>query len=336
MTGMVWSTPSRGGYLYADNLDKHLRMALQNTCKFRAFADPKEDALGLHKGNTYRWDRISTIANRGGPLSELQRMPESQATVGQSELTIQEFGNSIPYTGLLDLQSELAVKDAIDQVLRDDARGTLDRMVAYEYFQTPLRVSPASGTSTTEIVLTTNSAASTTNNIALGLGHVKAVSDTMKDRNIPAYDGDDYAAISHASTLTNVRDEMEDIHQYTETGISLIFRGEIGRYRNVRFVEQTEVPKGHANDAAFSESSASANFIYSATNDAWNNAKSSWCLFFGADTVIEAPAVPEEVRAKIPEDYGRSHGLAWYYLGGAGLTHTDAENARCILWDSAA
>lgn len=311
MTGMVWSTPSRGGYLYADNLDKHLRMALQNTCKFRQFADPKEDALGLHKGNTYRWDRISTIANRGGPIGELQRMPESQATIGQSELTIQEFGNSVPYTGLLDLLSELAVKDAIDQVLRDDARGTLDRMVAYQYFQTPLRAAAAS--STTDIVLTTNSATATTNDVKLGLGHVKAISDTMKDRNIPAYDGDDYAAISHASTLTNVRDEMEDIHQYTETGINLIFRGEIGRYRNVRFAEQTEVPKGHANDAAFSTSSASSNYIYTATSDAWNNAKSSWVLFFGADTVIEAPAVPEEVRAKIPEDFGRSHGLAWLH-----------------------
>lgn len=335
MTGMVWSTPSKGGYLYADNLDKHLRMQLQATCKFRQFADPKEDAIGLHKGNTYRWDRISSIANRGGPIDELQRMPESEATVGQAELVIREFGNSVPYTGLLDLMSELAVKDAIDQVLRDDARGTLDRMVAYQYFQTPLRVSPSGGTSTTDIVLTTNSTASTTNNIALGLGHVKAISDTMKDRNIPAYDGDDYAALSHASTLTNVRDEMEDIHQYTETGINLIFRGEIGRYRNVRFAEQTEVPKGHANDAAFSASAASANYIYQATNDAWNNAKSSWCVFFGSDTVIEAPGVPEEVRAMIPQDYGRAHGLAWYYVGQAGLTHTDATNARCVLWDSA-
>lgn len=336
MTGMVWSTPSRGGYLYADNLSDHLRMQLQNTCKFRAFADPKEDAIGLHKGNTYRWDRISAIENRGGPIDELQRMPESQASVGQSELTVREFGNSVPYSNLLDLMSEIAVKDAIDLVLRDDARGTLDRAAAYQYFQTPLRVSPTSGTSTTSIVLTTNSAASTTNNIALGLGHVKAISDQMKDRNIPAYDGDDYAAISHASTLTTVRDSMEGIHQYTETGVNLIFRGEIGRYRNVRFVEQTEVPKGHANDAAFSSSSASANYIYTASNDAWNNGLSSWCLFFGSDTVVEAPAVPEEVRAKLPGDYGRDMGLAWYYLGGFGLTHSDATNARCVLWDSAA
>ena len=35
-----------------------------------------------------------------------------------------------------------------------------------------------------------------------------------------------------------------------------------------------------------------------------------------------------EVRAKIPGDYGRSRGIAWYYLGGFGLVHTDALNRR--------
>ena len=56
----------------------------------------------------------------------------------------------------------------------------------------------------------------------------------------------------------------------------------------------------------------------------------------GSDTVLEAPAIPEEIRAKLPGDYGRDKGIAWYYLGGAGLTHQDATNARVILWDSAA
>jgi len=39
-------------------------------------------------------------------------------------------------------------------------------------------------------------------------------------------------------------------------------------------------------------------------------------IFFGADPVIEAVAVAEEIRAKIPEDYGRSKGVAWYALLG--------------------
>jgi hypothetical protein len=75
---------------------------------------------------------------------------------------------------------------------------------------------------------------------------------------------------------------------------------------------------------------------------AWTNALSGWAAFFGEDTVAEAIAIPEEIRAKIPSDYGRSQGIAWYYLGGFGLTHNSTDgyspvaNERIVLWDSAA
>jgi hypothetical protein len=46
--------------------------------------------------------------------------------------------------------------------------------------------------------------------------------------------------------------------------------------------------------------------------------------------------VPEEMRGKIPGDYGRDRGIAWYYLGGYGLVHTAAAQARIVKWDSQA
>jgi len=52
--------------------------------------------------------------------------------------------------------------------------------------------------------------------------------------------------------------------------------------------------------------------------------------------VAEAIAVPEEMRGKIPTDYGRSKGIAWYYLGGFGIVHTSAINTRIVKWDSQA
>ncbi|MGH2362042.1 MAG: hypothetical protein ACRDGM_16070, partial [bacterium] len=68
---------------------------------------------------------------------------------------------------------------------------------------------------------------------------------------------------------------------------------------------------------------------------------SNWAFFFGEDTVAEAIAVPEEMRGKIPTDFGRSRGIAWYYLGGYGLVHPinsadNSKNARIVKWDSAA
>jgi HNH endonuclease len=58
---------------------------------------------------------------------------------------------------------------------------------AYLQFKnTQLRAEPSSGTSTTAINLDTNGTSSVTNNVALGTGHVKAIVDTMKERNIQA------------------------------------------------------------------------------------------------------------------------------------------------------
>ena len=67
-----------------------------------------------------------------------------------------------------------------------------------------------------------------------------------------------------------------------------------------------------------------------------DNTLSDWCFFFGEDTVAEAVAVPEEIRGKLPGDYGRDKGVAWYALLGFGLVHTQAAQARIIMWDSAA
>jgi hypothetical protein len=41
------------------------------------------------------------------------------------------------------------------------------------------------------------------------------------------------------------------------------------------------------------------------------------------------------MRGKIPSDYGRSKGIAWYGLLGFGLAQFQASQARIVKWDSA-
>jgi hypothetical protein len=197
-----------------------------------------------------------------------------------------------------------------------------------QFDNTPLRVEPAGGNSATSVNLDTNGTASVTNNLALGTGHVKAIVDVMKERNIPPYVVDDYLCLSHPTTLRNLKNGLETLHQYTETGLAHIFNGEIGRYESTRFCEQTFIPKGGAaNKTTFDP--------WSQTAQAWANGLSSWAFFMGGDTVTEAVCIPEEIRAKIPGDFGRSRAIAWYYLGGFGIVHPDATNARIVKWDSA-
>ena len=249
-------------------------------------------------------------------------MPETNFTIVQGTLTVTEAGNSVPYSGKLDNLSKFPVMELIQKVLKNDAVKTFDRLAWTQFNQTPLRAIPTGGTDTAAITLFTGGTVTGTNSIAYGNAHAKSVVDLMKERNIPAYLGDDYYALAWPTTLRSFKNNLETIHQYSDTGFKLIMNGEIGRYENVRYVEQTNIAKGSGTDGS--------------TVTPWVNAKSDWLFFFGNDTVAEAIAVPEEMRGKIPSDYGRSKGVAWYYLGGFGIVHTLAANARIVKWDSLA
>ena len=323
MAGQVWAVNSLGGFMYSRQLSNVLRMAVQPLVKFRQFADVRDASQqGKKKGDIFTWDVFSDVATAGGNLVETNTMPETNFTITQGTLTISEAGNSVPYSGKLDNLSKFPVMELIQKVLKNDAVKSFDRLAWYQFDQTPLRVVPTGGTDTAAVTLTTNGTATLTNSVAFNNGHAKSIVDLMKERNVPAYMGDDYYALAWPSTLRTYKNNLETIHQYSEAGFKLIMNGEIGRYENVRYVEQTNIVKGISTDGI--------------TGTAWSQGNSDWIFFFGNDTVAEAIAVPEEMRGKIPSDYGRSKGVAWYYLGGFGIVHTLQSNARIVKWDSAA
>ncbi len=335
MPAELWT--NEGDYLFSPELSDVLRTALQPLTKFRQLADAKDATKkGLHRGDKYHWNIYGDVGTQGRALAEDQPMPETNFDIAQGTLTVTEYGNSVPYTGKIEALAKHSVVDIIDKTLKNDARKAFDIAAWTQFNLTPLRIS--SSTSTTAITLTTNSIASDTNNVALGADHIKVIADTMQERNIPPFRGDDYGAISHPTTWRPLKNDLESVNQYTVIGIGRIFRGEIGRYEGIRFIEQNEIPKGGAYDTTTFDP-------YTKTADAWNNGKSSWAFFFGADTVAEAIVIPEEIRARIPTDFGRSKGIAWYYLGGFALVHSGgnslagvAQTAQCriLKWDSAA
>lgn len=307
--------------MYSRQLSNVLRMAVQPLVKFRQFADVRDASQqGKKKGDIFTWDVFSDVATAGGVITETNTMPETNFTITQGTLTVTEAGNSVPYSGKLDNLSKFPVQELIQKVLKNDAVKAFDRLAWNQFNQTLLRVIPTNGTDTAAITLYTNGTVTGTNTVAYNNGHAKSIVDLMKERNIPAYLGDDYYALAWPSTLRTFKNNLETIHQYSDTGFKLIMNGEIGRYENVRYVEQTNIAKGIGTDGI--------------VQTTWNQAKSDWIFFFGNDTVAEAIAVPEEMRGKIPSDYGRSKGVAWYYLGGFGIVHTLASNTRIVKWDS--
>lgn len=322
MAGQIWSLNSTGGYFYSRQLSNILRKDVQPLVKFRQFCDIHDiSQQGKKKGDTFTWDVISNVVNAGGVLSETATMPETNFTITQGTLTVTEAGNAIPYSGKLDNLSKFPVIKPIMSALKDDATKAFDRLAWAQFNTALLRYV---GTSTTSGVLTTNGTATATNSSAYNNTQAKVIVDTMKERNIPAYIGDDYYAIAWPTTLRTFKNNLESIKQYTETGFRLIMNGEIGRYENVRYVEQTNITKGISTTGL-------------SGGTAWTNSLSDWIFFFGNDTVMEAINTPEEIRYKIPSDYGRSKGVAWYYIGGFANPYAgNATDSRIVVWDSAA
>ena len=320
MSSQLWAVNSLGGYFYSLNLSEELRETLQPLTKFRQFADVRDASQqGQKHGDTFTWDVVGNVVTSGGTVVETNTMPETNFTITQGTLTVVEYGNSVPYSGKLDALSQWDVKKPVMQSLKNDAVKTFDRAVQTQFNNTRLRVVPIGGTSTTSLQLFTTGTCTTTNSAAYSSTYHKMVVDLMKERNIPAYLGDDYIAIAWPSTYRTLKNNMETLHQYTPPGLGLIMNGEIGRYETTRFIEQTNIGHGR---------------LYN--NSAWTTGVSDWIFLFGEDTVMEGVVVPEEIRAKIPTDYGRSKGVAYYALMGWGIVQTNATDDRIVVWDSAA
>ncbi len=328
MAGQLWATNSLGGYMYSLELSDILRTAVQPLCKFRQFADAKDFTdKGLHKGQIFTWNVYNDVASQGTTLTETSTLQDTNFTIAQGTGTVTEMGQAVPYTGMLDNLSKHPVQEIINKVLKNDAKKALDGQAWYQFNQCLLRVVASSGTDTSAVTLTTNGTATSTNNVNLHKNHIKSIVDVMKERNIPPYMGDEYFGIAWPTTWRPVKNDLESVYQYRDEGFQMIYNGEIGKFEGVRFIEQTNIPHGIYN---------SGNYVTSASFTAWANGLSDWAFFFGEDTVAEALVVPEEIRGKIPSDYGRSKGIAWYYLGGFAITQTQALQTRIVKWDSAA
>ncbi|MEP5516262.1 MAG: phage major capsid protein, partial [Bauldia litoralis] len=251
MAGQLWGVNARGGYMFSENLSDYLRMSVQPRAIFRQFCQVPEDAvdLGLHRGGTYTWNVYSNIQTRGRRVAEADPAPESNFTITQASATVYEIMNTVPYTGQLEMLAEHDLISIIDKTLRLDAAKAFDIEAFLQFDDCLNRVAPTGGTSTTAVTRTTNGSTATENNVALSTGHVKSISDAMREANVPPFVDNDYICLTHPSTLRSFANELESINQYTQAGIGMVYAGEKGRYEGFRFVEQTNIPKGGAIDS---------------------------------------------------------------------------------------
>lgn len=295
MAGQQYSTSSLGGYLSQPYLTQRLRAVAQPQFRFRQFLDVKE-AIGKNRGDTWLYDKRGNVATQGTILAETNTIPQTNFIVGQGTGQIVEYANSVPYTGKLEALGQIMIEPAVEQSLRDDMVKTLESAAGAQFVATEF---VAVCYQTNSVVITTNATPGTTATADLTGQNIRSMVDFLKKKLVPKFDGQSYICIASTAALSGMFSDTAaggwvDVSKYTVDFAKNIFNGEIGKYYNTRFVEET---------GYFSNSIGSGSTHGQA-------------VLFGADNVYEAVSIPEEIRVKVSVDYGRDQGLAWYFLGG--------------------
>jgi len=313
--GQAWVPSADGGFLANPKLSSKLRYAAQAMMKFNQFVRP-EPGLGKGVGDTLDFDKISDIVNPTSitGISELNAMPESKFIITRGQLVMTEYGNSIPWTGKLETLAEFNPNNIAQQVLRNDMAKTIDAIVARTMKRCAITATPTAAGAITIAVETTPS----TGWYAGGLTaeHIYAVRDYLKAvLKCEPFDGENYIAVGSVRALRSLRKDTDwkDAAKFGDP--ERLFSGEVGRFDGIRFIESN-------NDAALD------NGLQNGGNDVGGE-----MLIFGADPIVSGTAIAPEIRAKVPSDYGRSKGVAWYALMGHQVpwrANLDSGAARCV------
>lgn len=307
MAGMSWSQSSYGGAWYNVGLSKHLRYVTQRTLTFRGYARTGgvEDVTGKNRGDSYQYTIMKDVEARGGKLNENQPMPQTAMQSSKSTGTLDEWGNSIPFTGKL---SDLAVynpKNETQRALRTDMRLEIDTACADALKETYLQV-VVRGNTTLQWYTDATPVLDASHNITVNT--FKQITDAaFHDYRIPPYfeAANEFVCICTRKFLSGLRDDPEFIEVKKYENPKALLRGEVGTFQNTRIIE--------------------TNNTYALTNVGTNDVCGE-ALFFGADPLIEAVAVPEHVRSQ-SADYDRARGVAWYMIAGWDLAWQETATA---------
>lgn len=254
-------------------------------------------SFGRKKGESVTLTRVRNLAMpTNARLSELDRIPEDQLALSTTVITVSEWGRAVPFTSFSEDLSAYNIENAVQSALKNQLKLVLDAAAAAAFKQARVKYVPTGAATST---ITTNGVPGATATANLNVWHVEEIRDYMYDTlNVPPAVGDDYIAIVRTLGLRGIKrdNEWKDWYKYTDPTAK--FNGEVGRIESIRFIE--------TNHSGALGKVGTASVLGEG-------------IFFGADAVAMAEVLTPELRAKMPEDYGRSQGVAWYGIFEFGL-----------------
>jgi N4-gp56 family major capsid protein len=285
----TWTFDAPTGTYKSHALSSKLYESAVEKCVFAQHASPVE-GFGRKAGETVTLVRVAEITEpTSAALIESQRISEDEFNMSTTSITVGEIGRAVPYNSLAIDLGKFDIENPIQKALRKQMALVLDTMCAAKFKGAKVKYIPTGESAGT---WDTDGTASTTATANMNIFHCEEIRDYMFDtlRTPPAV-GDDYVGIFRTLGLRGIKrdPEWEEWHKYTDPQAKA--NSEVGRIENIRFIETN-----HAN--ALSKTGTS-----SVLGEG---------VVFGEDPMCMAEAMTPELRAGMPQDFGRQKSVAWY------------------------
>ena len=299
-----WNFDAPSGTYKNHKMSEKLRHAAIVETKFMQFVRP-EPGYGKKMGESITITRVSNLSEPSdGRITEQNRIPEDELTLTTTAITVVEWGRAVPYTSLSEDLGKFNINNIIQKELRKQMELVMDRAAADAFTSSSVKVK-AIPDGVASLTFDTDGTPSTTATSNLNVFHVEQIRDYMfSTLAVPFWSGDDYVALVSTKAKRGLMSDPAWEQWFRYTDPSNKFNSEIGRLENIRFVEI-------ANTNALSGSLGSGAVLGEG-------------VFFGEDAVVMVSAEDPELRAAMPQDFGRQRAVAWYGIMEFG-----------VVWDTA-
>lgn len=289
MAQFTWTFDMPTGVWKQHALSARLYQAAVEESVMMDYVKPVE-GFGRRQGESITLKRVSAIAEpTSANLVEGIRIPEDVLALSTRTIVLKEIGRAVPFTSFAEDLSDIDIENTVQGELKRQMKLTLDTKAATAFKSTQIKYAITGLASATVTTNGTFGAASTAN---MNVFHAEEIRDYLYDTlRAPGYAGDDYIGVFRTLGIRGIKrdPDWEEWHKYTDP--SAKFNSEVGRIENIRFVETNH-------NLAFGKVG---------TGSVLGEG-----VVFGADAVAMAEALTPELRAAMPQDFGRQRAVAWY------------------------
>lgn len=304
-TGMSWTFDVPNGVAKNNDLsEEYFKQAIAKTRFFEHVSI--KPAFGKKKGESVTIPLVPALAEpSSAQLSENSNIPELPFNYKTQVVVVREFGQSVPYSGLLEELDHYDPEEWISGRLVDQQKLVLDASAATAFKQAAIVMTP---TGSASVTTATNGSPGATATANLNFFLIESARDYLVGTLLApgVKDETDYICISNTFGLRGIKRDPLFIGWAAYKDPERKWNGEVGMIEDMTFVESN-----HATALTSTWTLAGANVLGEA-------------VIFGREAVAFAEAVTPELRAGIPTDLGRQRLIGWYGVYGFQLLWTSA------------